>query len=82
MSHSDTHVFAATAARAKCRGGEAGELGAALVVVGLSSERTSLTPLAYRSGSPLRCPARAQGRHGHRFCQHSIAGPTASSGRP
>jgi len=41
MSYSDAQVFAATAAMEKYRGGEAGELGAALVVVGLSSERAA-----------------------------------------
>ena len=41
MSYSDAEVFAATAAMDKYRGGEAGEVGAALVVVGLSAERAA-----------------------------------------
>ena len=41
MSYTDAEVFAATAAMDKYRGGEAGEAGAALAVVGLSAERTA-----------------------------------------
>jgi hypothetical protein len=41
MSYTDAEVFAATAAMNKYRGGQAGEAGAALVVVGLSAERAA-----------------------------------------
>jgi hypothetical protein len=41
MSYTDAEVFAANAAMDKYRGGEAGEAGAALVVVGLSAERAA-----------------------------------------
>ncbi len=41
MSYSDADVTAANVAMEKYRGGEAGEVGAALVVVGLSSERAA-----------------------------------------
>ena len=41
MSYSDAEVFAATSAMDKYRGGEEGEAGSALVVVGLSAERAA-----------------------------------------
>jgi hypothetical protein len=49
MSYSDAEVFAATSAMDKYRGGEEGEAGSALVVVGLSAERA-----AKGSGDPRR----------------------------
>jgi hypothetical protein len=39
--HTDSEVFAATAAMDKYRGAEAGEIGTALVVAGLSAERAA-----------------------------------------
>ena len=39
MSHSDAEVSAATSAMDKYRGDQKGEVGAALVVVGLSADR-------------------------------------------
>jgi hypothetical protein len=41
MSYADADVSAATAAMQKYRGDEDGEVGAALVVVGLSAERAA-----------------------------------------
>ncbi|MGO9558778.1 MAG: hypothetical protein ACLPQS_06855 [Acidimicrobiales bacterium] len=41
MSYTDAEVFAATSAMDKYRAGATGEAGAALVVVGLSSERAA-----------------------------------------
>lgn len=58
MSYSDAEVSAATTAMDKYRAGEVGEVGAALVVVGLSSERADkesrirddMIRLAHRGG--------------------------------
>ena len=41
MSYTDAQVSSAVSAMEKYRGGETGEVGAALAVVGLSAERTS-----------------------------------------
>jgi len=62
MSYTETDVFAATAAMDKYRGGEDGEVGAALVVVGLSSERVGkearirddMIRVAHRAGASIR----------------------------
>ena len=90
MSYSDAHVFAATAAMEKYRGGEAGELGAALVVVGLSSERAAkearirddMIRVAHAAGVSIRQLAEVSGARPSRpsFLPTSIAGLTASSG--
>ncbi len=62
MSYSEAEVSAATAAMEKYRGGEHGEAVAALVVVGLSSERAAkearirddMIRVAHRSGASVR----------------------------
>ncbi len=62
MSYTDAQVSAATAAMDKYRGGDNGELGAALVVVGLSAERAAkeaqirdeMIRVAHRVGASLR----------------------------
>jgi hypothetical protein len=62
MRYTDDDVLAATAAMEKYRGGEEGETGAALVVVGLSAERAAketrmrddLIRVAHRAGASIR----------------------------
>ena len=62
MSYSDEEVLGATAALDKYRGGEDGEIGAALAVVGLSAERTAkearirddMIRVAHRAGASIR----------------------------
>jgi endonuclease III len=62
MSYSDTEVFAVTSTIDKYRGGEEGEVGSALVVVGLSAEkaakevriRDDMIRVAHRSGASIR----------------------------
>ncbi len=62
MSYTDAQVSAATAAMDKYRGDDDGELGAALVVVGLSAERTAkeaqirddMIRVAHRVGASIR----------------------------
>jgi hypothetical protein len=62
MSYTEAEVSAATAAMDKYRGGERGEVGAALVVVGLSAERAAkeaqirddMIRVAHRSGASIR----------------------------
>ena len=62
MSYSDVEVSAAAAAMDKYRGGETGEAGAALVVVGLSAARASkeskfrddMIRVAHRAGVSIR----------------------------
>ena len=62
MSYSDAEVSAVTAAIAKYRGDDEGEVGAALVVVGLSSDRAAreiqirddMIRVAHRAGASLR----------------------------
>jgi hypothetical protein len=69
MSYSEAEVFAATAAMDKYRGGEEGEAGAALVVVGLSAERAAkesgirddMIRVAHRAGASIRQLADASG---------------------
>ncbi len=62
MSYTDGQVSAATAAMDKYRGCDDGEVGSALVVVGLSAERTAkeaqirddMIRVAHRAGAPIR----------------------------
>ena len=69
MSYSDAQVSSAVAAMEKHRGGDAGEVGAALVVVGLSAERAAkevhvrdeMIRVAHRSGASLRQLAEVSG---------------------
>ncbi|MGH9150845.1 MAG: hypothetical protein ACRD03_00230 [Acidimicrobiales bacterium] len=69
MKYSDAHVDAATASMDKHRGGDTGEVGAALAVVGLSAERAAkegkirddMIRVAHRSGASLRQLAEASG---------------------
>jgi hypothetical protein len=69
MSYSDTEVSAATAAMDKYRSGQEGEAGAALVVVGLSSERAAkeerirddMIRVAHRAGASVRQLAEVTG---------------------
>ena len=69
MSYTEAQVSAATAAMDKYRGAEAGEVGAALVVVGLSAERASkeahirdgMIQVAHRAGASLRQLAEVSG---------------------
>jgi hypothetical protein len=69
MSYTDAQVSAATAAMDKHRGGEEGEVGAALVVVGLSAERTAkegeirndMIRVAHRAGASIRQLAEVSG---------------------
>lgn len=69
MSYSDEEVSAATAAMQKYRSDDEGEVGAALVVVGLSAERAAkevqirddMIRLAHRAGASLRQLAEVSG---------------------
>jgi hypothetical protein len=69
MSYTDAQVSAATAAMDKYREGEEGEVGAALVVVGLSAERTAkereirddMIRVAHRAGASIRQLAEVSG---------------------
>jgi hypothetical protein len=69
MKYTDAEVTAATAAMDKYRGGDDGEVGAALVVVGLSAERAAretearddMIRVAHRSGASLRQLAEVSG---------------------
>ena len=69
MTYSDAQVEAATAAMEKHRGGDTGEVGASLVVVGLSAERAAkeiqirddMIRVAHRSGASLRQLAQVAG---------------------
>jgi len=62
MSYSDAQVAAAVSAMDKYRGGEAGEVGLALAVVGLSAERAAkeaqirddMIRVAHRAGASIR----------------------------
>lgn len=62
MSYSDAEVSAATSAMAKYRGGQDGEIGAALAVVGLSADRAAkesglrddMIRVAHRAGASVR----------------------------
>ena len=69
MSYTDAQVSAAIAAMDKYRGGESGEVGAALVVVGLSAQRAAkeaqtrddMIRVAHRAGASLRQLAEVSG---------------------
>jgi hypothetical protein len=69
MSYTDAQVVAATAAMETYRGGIEGEIGAALVVVGLSAERAAkevqirddMIRVAHRAGASLRQLAETSG---------------------
>ncbi len=69
MSYTDAEVSAATAAMDKYRDGEMGEVGAALVVVGLSAERAAkesrirddMIRVAHRAGASIRQLAQVSG---------------------
>jgi hypothetical protein len=69
MSYTDAEVSAARAAMQKYRGGDKGEIGAALVVVGLSAERAAkeaqirddMIRIAHRAGASLRQLAEVAG---------------------
>ena len=69
MSYNDADVAAASAAMDKDRGGDGGEVGAALVVVGLSAERAAkeaqirddMIRVAHRAGASLRQLAEVSG---------------------
>lgn len=69
MSYTDAQVSSAIAAMDKYRGGETGETGAALAVVGLSSERAAkearirddMIRVAHRAGASLRRLAEVSG---------------------
>ena len=69
MSYTDAEVSAANAAMQKYRGGDEGEVGAALIVVGLSAERAAkeaqirdnMIRVARRAGASLRQLAEVSG---------------------
>lgn len=69
MSYSDDQVSTAITAMDKYRGGESGEVGAALVVVGLSADRAAkeskirddMIRVAHRAGASLRQLAEVSG---------------------
>jgi hypothetical protein len=69
MSYTDAEVAAATGAMEKYRAGHHGEVGAALVVVGLSSDRVAkeariradLIRVAHRTGASIRQLAEISG---------------------
>lgn len=69
MSYTEAQVTAALASMDKYRGGETGEVGAALAVVGLSAERVAkevairddMIRVAHRAGASLRHLAEVSG---------------------
>ena len=69
MSYTDAQVTSAIASMEKYRGGHTGEVGAALVVVGLSAERAAkeahirddMIRVAHRAGASLRQLAEVSG---------------------
>ncbi len=69
MNYTEADVSTATAAMDKYRGGETGEVGAALVVVGLSADRAAkearirddMIRVAHRSGASIRQLAEISG---------------------
>jgi hypothetical protein len=69
MTYSNHDVYEATAAMDKHRAGESGEVGAALVVVGLSAERAAkesrlrddMIRVAHRAGASIRQLAEVSG---------------------
>jgi hypothetical protein len=69
MTYTDAQVSSAIATMEKYRGGDTGEVGAALAVVGLSAERAAkeaqirddMVRVAHRAGAPLRQLAEVSG---------------------
>jgi hypothetical protein len=69
MSYTDAQVSSAIAAMEKYRGGDVGEVGAALAVVGLSADRAAkeaqirddMIRMAHRAGASLRQLAEVSG---------------------
>jgi hypothetical protein len=69
MTYTDAQVSSAITAMEKYRGGDTGEIGAALAVVGLSSERAAkeaqirddIIRVAHRAGASLRQLAEVSG---------------------
>jgi hypothetical protein len=69
MTYTDAQVLAARAAMDRYRGGEEGEVGAALVVVGMCAERAAkeqgirddMIRVAHRSGASIRLIAEVSG---------------------
>jgi ribosomal protein S11 len=69
MSYTESDVAAATGAMEKYRGGRDGEVGAALMVVGLSAERVAkesqirddMIRVAHRAGASIRQLAEVSG---------------------
>ena len=69
MNYTDAQVSSAVAAMEKYRGGDRGEVGAALAVVGLSAERATkevqvrddMIRVAHRAGASLRQLAEVSG---------------------
>jgi len=69
MSYTPTDVSAAVSSMDKYRGSETGEIGAALVVVGLSAERAAketrirddMIRVAHRAGASIRLLAEVSG---------------------
>jgi hypothetical protein len=84
MSYSDADVSAVTAAMDKYRGGQEGEAGAALVVVGFSAERAAkeagirddMIRAAHRAGASIRQLAEVSG-----LGRKTVTGIVSSSGR-
>ena len=85
MSYTDEQVSAVVASLDKRRGGETGELGAALAVVGLSADRAlkearirdDMIRVAHRSGASLRQLAEVSGLDRKRVS--AIVGTTAQT---
>ena len=83
MSYSNAEVTAATAAMDKYRAGEEGEVGAALVVVGLSAERAAkegqirddMIRVAHRAGASIRQLAEVSGL-GRKTVTAIVSSPT------
>jgi hypothetical protein len=69
MTYTDDHVSSAVSSIEKYRGGDGGEVGAALAVVGLSAERAAretevrddMIRVAHRAGASLRQLAQVAG---------------------
>jgi hypothetical protein len=87
MSYSDEQVVSATNAMDEYRGDEVGEIGAALVVVGLSAERAAketrirddMIRVAHRAGASLRQIAESSGL-GRKTVTAIVSGETPSDG--
>lgn len=86
MSYNADDVAAASAAMDKYRDGEGGEVGAALVVVGLSAERAAkeaqirddMIRVAHRAGASLRQLAEVSGL-GRKGVTTIVAGDTSKA---